>query len=81
MDEFYVGDEAQSKRDILNLDYPIQSGIVTDWDSMEKIWEYMFRKELRVDPKQWTVLLTEPLLNPKSNSEMMAQVYFFVILF
>ena len=34
----YVGDEAQFKRGILRLKYPIEHGIVTNWDDMETIW-------------------------------------------
>ena len=33
----YVGDDAYSKRSVLNLKYPIKRGIITNWDDMEKV--------------------------------------------
>jgi actin beta/gamma 1 len=72
----YIGDEAQKMRGVLNLKYPIESGIVTEWSQMEKVWDYCFSNELRVDPSEHKVMLTEAPGNPKANREKMTSLMF-----
>ncbi|KAH8384190.1 actin, cytoplasmic type 5-like [Drosophila serrata] len=74
--ESYVGDEAQTKRGVLTIKYPIEHGVVTNWDDMEMIWEHTFNDMLRIAPDEHPVLLTEAPLNPKGNREKMTQLMF-----
>ena len=74
--DYYIGSQADEKRGILTLTYPIEHGIVNDWDDMEKIWDHTFTNELRVKPDEHNVMLTEAPLNPKVNREKMASIMF-----
>ncbi|XP_062605147.1 actin-3-like [Saccostrea cucullata] len=72
----YVGYEATKKRGFLNFKYPIEQGIVTNWDDMEMVWRHTFDNELHVATEEHPVLLTEAPLNPKANREKMTQIMF-----
>merc|ERR1712194_108792 len=82
--EYYVGEEAQQKRGILILKFPLEHGVITNWDDMEKIWAHTFDNELRVvvggetedDEDVSGVLLTEAPMNPRENRERMTQIMF-----
>jgi len=82
--EYYVGEEAQQKRGILVLKFPLEHGVITNWEDMEKIWAHTFDNELRVvvggeteeDEDVAGVLLTEAPMNPRENRERMTQIMF-----
>lgn len=72
----FIGDEAISKRSILNLSYPIENGYITNWEDMEKLWHHVFYNEIRVSPDEQAVLLTEAPGNPGSYRERTTQIMF-----
>lgn len=74
--DYFVGTQADEKRGILILTYPIEHGIVDNWEDMEKIWDHTFTNELKVNPSEHNVMLTEAPLNPKVNREKMTQIMF-----
>eukprot|EP00475_Leptophrys_vorax_P014764 TRINITY_DN21036_c0_g1_i1.p1 TRINITY_DN21036_c0_g1~~TRINITY_DN21036_c0_g1_i1.p1 ORF type:complete len:472 (-),score=127.32 TRINITY_DN21036_c0_g1_i1:71-1486(-) len=71
----YVAAEALQLRDKLTLRYPVESGIVVNWEDMEVIWEHAFQL-LKVKSSEHAVLVTEPPLNPKVNREKMLEIMF-----
>lgn len=73
---YFIGDEAQQKRGVCTIKYPIAHGIIEDWDDMKKIWSHTFYNELRAPPNENPVMLTEAPLNPKANREQMCRIMF-----
>lgn len=71
-----VGDETYPNRFYLSLTRPMEHGIVTHWNDMEKLWDYTFHEVLRVQPKEQPVLLTEVSLNSKVEKERMVEIMF-----
>ncbi|PAV71626.1 hypothetical protein WR25_11914 [Diploscapter pachys] len=75
--DLMVGEEASQLRQMLDISYPMENGIVRNWDDMGHVWDHTFGPEkLDIDPKDCKLLLTEPPLNPNSNRERLFQVMF-----
>jgi len=74
--DIMVGDEASVARSMLKITYPLENGIVKDWNDIDHIWDYTFFEKLHVNPKECKILLTEPPLNPKKNRELMLEKMF-----
>jgi len=75
--DLMVGDEASQLRSMLECNYPMDNGIVRNWEDMMHVWDYTFGEtKLNVNPRECKVLLTEPPLNPSGNREKMVEVMF-----
>jgi len=71
-----VGDEAQKLRFMLQITYPLENGIVRNWEDIQYVWDYTFFEKLKIEPKDTKILLTEAPMNPKANREQMVKVMF-----
>ncbi|XP_020292269.1 actin-related protein 2 isoform X3 [Pseudomyrmex gracilis] len=75
--DLMVGDEASKLRSMLEISYPMQNGIVRNWEDMCHVWDYTFGKEkMNINPRECKILLTEPPMNPITNREKMIEVMF-----
>ncbi|KAK1797274.1 hypothetical protein P4O66_008656, partial [Electrophorus voltai] len=75
--DLMVGDEASECRSMLEVSYPMENGIVRNWEDMLHLWDHTFGPErLNISPPECKVLLTEPPLNPMKNRQKIAEVMF-----
>lgn len=76
-DHYFVGSKVEDHRGSLILSYPIEHGVVQNWDEMESLWAHIYTKEnLNVSSEEYPVLLTEAPLNPYRNREKAAEIFF-----
>lgn len=73
--DLMVGHEASQLREMLEVNYPMENGIVRNWDDMRHLYDYIFEK-LDLDTKNAKILLTEPPMNPLRNREEMVKMMF-----
>jgi len=73
--DIYVGDLVDQHKGLLKIQYPMEHGIITNWQDMDKIWTYTY-KCLNVPSEEHPVLLTEAPLNPLKNREKAAEQFF-----
>jgi len=73
--DYVFGNDIEWMKKDLKIEYPINRGIIQDWDAMEKIWEHVFY-QLHSYPEECNVMLTQPIMNPKDQAEKMIQIMF-----
>ena len=72
-----VGQQAADLRHSLDIQYPMENGIIRNWDDMELLWDHTFGDEcLNIDTGMSKILLTEAPMNPKKNRERLVETMF-----
>ena len=70
-----VADEAAPYRVMLELNHPIEEGIVKNWDDMSLIWGRSFQL-LGTDIPNTNIMMTEAVMNPFQNRVKMSEIVF-----
>ncbi|RUS78487.1 hypothetical protein EGW08_013734 [Elysia chlorotica] len=75
--DLMIGEEASELRSMLEVNYPMENGIVRNWEDMTHLYDYTFGPEkMNLDTQNSRVLLTEPPMNPMKNREKMIELMF-----
>ena len=77
----YVGDEAQIRRNVpMIVSQSVSKGLITKWEDIEKVWLHTFYNELRRDPQEHPILMSDVCWNTTKNREKMSEICFETIL-
>lgn len=71
-----VGDEAAKLRSMLQITYPLDNGIIRNWEDIMYVWDYAFNEKLKINPRECKILLTEAPMNPHQNRQKMVEAMF-----
>ena len=72
----FCGDEALVNKQYLTLNNPIERGVIKNWEEMEKIWSYIFTEGLQIDTSDYSLVVSEPIYNPKENTKRLIEYMF-----
>lgn len=74
--DIVVGEDCSRLRNQLEVSYPIKNGIIQDWEGMGHVWDHMLYENLKAEPSECKILLSDPPLNPTRNRQKLVQTMF-----
>jgi len=74
--DIMCGDEAAAVRQSLDIKYPVENGVVRNWEDMEHLWNFTFYEKMHIRPEEYKIMLTEPPQNPTKNREQLIERMF-----
>lgn len=73
--DLMVGDAATDARANMQLNRPIENGVIKHWDDMEAVWSHTWER-LGINPSEHQIVQTEAALNPPKNREKIVEIMF-----
>ena len=73
---YFIGKDAENLYNDLDLVNPIKKGNFYDWDNLKKFLEFIFCKELKIDPYNHSIIISESPSNTNKNREKLAELIF-----
>ncbi|XVF13881.1 hypothetical protein REPUB_Repub09cG0007300 [Reevesia pubescens] len=67
--DIVVGEACADLKHQLDISYPVNNGIVQNWDDMCLVWDHAFFNELKINPTECKILLTDPPLIPQKTAK------------
>ena len=75
--KYYYGlEQLELRRKDMEIRSAMRDGLVSDWDALERLWSHVLHTELRVDPQQHPLMLSEPVHTTAEIRERSASVFF-----
>lgn len=71
-----VGDEAISKRGVNTLKYPVENGVIMNYDDWSSLVHHTIYNELRVAPEEKGIIFSVPLFASSMQLQKVAQIFF-----
>ena len=72
----FVGKKAIMRKRTSRLFFPVEQGIISNFDGIERIFDNIFKEELKISPTEYNIIISEPCFNPKENREKIAHILF-----
>ena len=74
--EYYNPDEALQYEEDIIIRYPIEKGVMDDWVTMVRIWDFSFENKLKIDRKLHPVLMIIHPSNSRKHRQKIADIFF-----
>jgi len=71
----FIGHAALQRRGLYALRYPVEHGIITDWDSAEDLMSHGY-EQLQTRPEEQAVLIIDSAFSSRSYREKLTQIMF-----